>query len=106
MSSFFDRQFNCLSQPEMDLTWGFLILSLDPLSVGMPKASYEAAWLAFGGVGGERENAYRQTWGLVNVHIEPFDFVVTSEGTWFADYADSIADGDSDPFAPCACNSF
>jgi len=106
MTSFFDRQYNCLSDPEKDLTFAFLTLSLDPLSVGMPRAAYDVAWSSVGGVGGERELAYRAAFGLVDVHIEPFDFVVTTEGPWFAAYSISIGSGDSNPFGPCPCDSF
>lgn len=106
MTSFFDRQYNCLSEPEKELTWAFLLIVLDPLSPGMPKAAYEAAWATHGGVGGARETAYRRAFSLIDVHIEPFDFVVTLEGAWFNEYAGSIAVGASDPFADCPCDSF
>lgn len=106
MTSFFDRQYNCLTQPEKDLTWGFLMVVLDPLSPGMPKAAYDAAWMTAGGVGGHRENIYRETFGVVNVYIEPFDFVITTQGTWFTAYAASIGSGDSNPLAQCPCDGF
>lgn len=106
MSSFFDRQYNCLTEPEKELTWAFLMIALDPLSPGMPKAAYDAAWLAHGGVDSERENAYRAAFRLINVHIEPFDFVVSLEGAWFTNYATSIASGDSNPLGTCPCIAF
>jgi len=106
VTSFFDRQFNCLSEPEKELTWAFLLIVLDPLSPGMPLPAYEAAWTAHGGLDGPREIAYRAAFNLIDVYIEPFDFVVTLEGAWFNEYAGSIAVGASDPFASCPCDSF
>jgi hypothetical protein len=106
MTSFFDRQFNCLSAPEKELTWAFLLIALDPLSPGMPKPAYDAAWIGLGGEDGDRERAYRAAFRLINVRIEPFDFVVSLEGAWFAAYLASIASGDSNPIGPCPCDSF
>jgi len=106
MSSFFDYQFNCQPQPEMDLIWAFLTIELDPLVPGMLEEVYSLAWAGTGGVGGPREEAFRASFLLSNVHIEPFDFVVTGVGPWFAAWAESIADGESTPFASCPSLSF
>jgi len=106
VTTVFDRQFNCLTEPEQDLVWAFFMLSLDPVTPGMLESVYEAAWSGIGGVGGHRENAFANAWNVVNVHIEPFDYVISLEGAWFAAYATSIAGGHSSPFGSCPCDSF
>lgn len=106
MTSFYDRQSNCLSEPEKGLLWAFLLLRLDPLSPGMTKASYELAWASAGGVGTEREQAFWNALALTNVHIDPFDFVVTLQGVWFDGWIASIAAGESDPVAQCASDVY
>lgn len=106
MTSFFDRQTNCLTQPERQLVWGFLTIVLDPLAPGMPKPAYDAAWAGSGRYGELREVEFRAEFGLVNLEIAGIDFVVTTRPSWFRAWGDSIAAGDSDPYADCACNSF
>ena len=106
MTSFFDRQTNCLSEPERQLVWTFLLVSLDPFTPGMVQAAYDAAWLGVGGVGGARELEFRSAFTLNNVHIGEVDFVVTGVPSWFAEWAASISAGDSNPSAPCVCDSF
>lgn len=106
MTSFFDRQTNCLSEPERQLVWTFLLISLDPFTPGMVQTAYDAAWTNAGGVGGARELEFRSAFALNNVRIDPFDFIVTGVPGWFSEWATSISAGDSDPSAPCVCNSF
>lgn len=106
MTDFYGRQYNCLSEPEKGLTLAFLMLQLDPLSPGMPVAAYELAWAAAGGVGGAREVAYRHVFSLVNVPVEPFEFVITLEGAWFEAWAAAIATEETDPSAECPCTIF
>jgi len=106
LTSLFDRQYNCLTQPEKDLTWAFLTVALDPFTPGVVQAVYDAAWVSVGGVGGQRESVYREAFGLINVYIEPVDFVVSTAGSWFLAYADSIGSGDSNPIGLCPCDSF
>lgn len=106
MTSTFDRQTNCLVKPQRDLVLGFLLISLDPLTPGMLQDVYDAAWVGWGGVGGPYEIDFRAAFALYNVHIDPFDFVVSGVGVWFAAWAASLSDGESDLSAPCVCNSF
>ncbi len=106
MTSFFDYQTNCQPEPERSLIWSFLTIRLDPFSPGMPALAYDAAWLAAGGTGGEREQAFRSSFGLENVTVGEFEFVVSMVGPWFDEWAASIAVGASDPFGDCPCLSF
>lgn len=106
MKSAFDYQTNCLSQPERQLVFGFLQIVLDPLAPGMPLAAFDLAWLTAGYAAEKREEVFRGAFGLYNLQIAGIDFVATTETAWFRAWADSIALGDSDPFADCPCNSF
>lgn len=106
MTSTFDRQTNCLTEPERELVWSFLLIHLDPFAVGMPKAAYDLAWAGLGSFGERREVVFRGAFALNNVHIGELDFVVASFPAWFTAWADSISAGLSDPFAACRCDSF
>lgn len=106
MTSFFDRQTNCLTEPERELTFGFLLIHLDPFAAGMVKTAYDAAWAPLGVFGEQREEVYRATFGLHNLTIAGIDFVVAGVPAWFSAWASSISAGDSDPFASCVCDSF
>lgn len=105
MASFFDRQTNCLTQPERQLVFALGQIVDDPLAPGMPQAAYDLAWL--GVPNGElREQVFRQQFGLYNLEIAGFNFVATAQTSWFRAWFDSIAMGDSNPFADCVCDSF
>ena len=106
MTSFYDYQFNCQPEPEQSLIWAFLTIWLDPLVPGMLESVYTAAWIGTGGVGGERELAFRASFNLSNVHVDPFDFVVSGVGPWFSAWAESISSGESHPYAGCPSLSF
>lgn len=106
MTSFFDRQTNCLTEPEKQLVWTFLLISLDPFTPGMVQTAYDAAWVGAGGVGGPREVAFRAAFSLHNLTIGDVNFVVAGVPTWFTEWAASISAGDSDPSAACVCDSF
>lgn len=106
MTSFFDYQYNCQPEPEKSLIWALLTIALDPLVPGMLEAVYALSWVGAGGVGGERESAFRSSFALYNVHIDPFDFVVSAVGPWFYAWADSISEGESNPFGACPSLSF
>lgn len=106
MTSFFDYQTNCQNEPERSLIWSFLTIRLDPFSPGMPVTAYEAAWLGYGGVGSPREEAFRASFVLTNVPVDPFEFVVSMVGPWFDEWAGSIAVGESDPLGDCPCDFF
>jgi len=104
--SSFDYQTNCLTEPERQLVWSFLQVVLDPLLPGMPKAVFDLAWLTAGYAAEKREEVFRGAFGLYNVNIAEIEFVATTEGAWFRSWADSISEGDSDPFGDCPCDSF
>lgn len=106
MTSLFDYQFNCQPEPEKTLIWTFLTIELDPLVPGMVEAVYNLAWAGTGGVGGEREKAFRASFALSNVRIDPVDFVITGVGPWFQAWAASISEGTSVPFDACPSLSF
>jgi hypothetical protein len=102
----FDRQYNCLPEPEKSLTWTFLTIAMDPLVPGMLAVVYDLAWLGTGGTGGARELAYRAAFALENVSIVEVDFVITGVGTWFNDWIAAISDETANPFKPCPCDDF
>lgn len=106
MTSFFDRQTNCLTEPERQLVFGFLQVVLDPLAPGMPKAAFDLAWLTTSWGAALREENFRAAFSLHNLAIAGVDFVVTTETAWFRAWGASIADGDSYPLADCPCDSF
>lgn len=106
MTSFFDRQTNCLTEPERELVWTFLLISLDPFTPGMVKTAYDAAWAGYGVFGEKREEIFRAAFALNNVHIGEVDFVVAGVSGWFVEWAASISAGDSDPLATCVCDNF
>jgi len=106
VTSFFDRQTNCLTEPERQLVFGFLTIVLDPLAPGMPKAAFDLAWLSATWGAELREENFRAAFGLFNLTIAGIDFVATANPAWFRSWGDSIAAGDSDPFANCPCDSF
>lgn len=106
MSSFYDRQTNCLTEPERQLVWAFLLLSLDPLSPGMPVEAWDLAWSAAGYAVGERKSVIRSFLGLIDVPIGELTFVVATEASWLSGWVESIADGDSNPAGGCPCDSF
>ena len=101
MTSFFDYQYNCQPEPEKSLIWAFLTIVLDPIVPGILEPVYALAWAGTGGVGGEREAAFRASFVLTNVTIDPLEFVITGVGPWFIEWNDSIIAGDSDPFGDC-----
>jgi len=72
----------------------------------MVESVYSLAWSAAGGVGGLREEAFRASFALYNVRIDPIDWVITGVGPWFIRWADSISSGESTPFASCPSLSF
>lgn len=106
MTSIFDRQTNCYTQPERSLLISLLLCVTDPTCPGLPLAAWDAGWAPYGEYGELRQANFRAAFGLVNVHIEPFDFVVTTVPTWFQEWAGSIAVGASDPSASCPCLAF
>ena len=106
MTSAFDVQTNCLSEPERELVWTFLLISLDPLVPGMLKAVYDLAWAPLGTFGELREKAFRGSFALINLQIADVDFVVSSVPAWFTAWAASVSDGDSDPFGSCPSDGF
>jgi len=106
MTSFFDYQYNCQPEPEKSLIWTFLTLVDDPLVPGILEPVYALAWLGTGGIGGEREAAFRASFALYNLQIDPLEFVVCGVNTWLRGWAQSISDGESDPFGPCPSDGF
>jgi hypothetical protein len=106
VSSFFDYQYNCQPEPEKSLIWTFLTIVLDPLVPGMLEPVYALAWSGAGGVGGERELAFRASFHLYNLQVDPLEFVVTGAGPWFVAWNDSIIAGESDPFSDCPSLAF
>jgi hypothetical protein len=106
VTSFFDRQTNCLPSPERELVWTFLTIYLDPLVPGILVDVYNLAWAGLGEYGEYREAAFRSSFHLTNVHIIDVEFVVQGVGPWFAAWAASIEAGESAPFDPCVCDTF
>lgn len=102
----FSRQYNCLTEPEKQLTFGFLLLSLDPLTPGMPVAAYDLAWAAAGLSGSIQEAIYREAYALQNVSVGELEFVVPSAWGWFYAWAAAIADEKTNVSLPCPCDSF
>ena len=70
MTSFFDRQVNCMTQPERGLVWSMLTIVLDPLAPGMPVEAWNAAWSTATFNAAERQEWFRTGFGLVNVFID------------------------------------
>lgn len=106
MSSVFDYQTNCLTEPERELVWTFLLVSLDPFTPGVLKDVYDLAWSTASYAAEEREAAFRASFELHNVVIAEVEFVVSFTGEWFGAWADSIGVGDSDPIGDCPCDGF
>ena len=106
MTSAFDRQTNCLTEPERELVFGFLLIHLDPFTPGMLKTAYDSAWLGYGAFGEKREAVFRGAFALYNLSIGESDFVVSGVPSWFTAWANSISSGASNPSDPCPCDSF
>jgi len=102
----FSRQYNCLSAPEKELTLGFLLLSLDPLTPGMPLSIYDLAWSSAGLSDSPQEAVYREAFGLENVHVGELEFVVPTGWGWFYAWAAAIEDETTDVALPCPCDGF
>lgn len=95
------RQVNCMTSPERELVEVFRVLVFGALVNPCPRAVYDALWsTAIWGADIRRE-VFENAFGLVNLQIDGFDFVITLMPDWFVAYNEAVEAGDAPIDEPC-----
>lgn len=103
---FYERQVNCLPNPERSLVEAFRVLVFGLLVNPMPLVVYDAFWLTASWGEGVRRDEFEAAFSLIIVTIDEIGFVVTLIPEWFIAYNEAIEDGEASVLAPCPCDAF
>jgi len=102
----YDRQVNCLTNPERYLVEAFRVLVFGALVNPMPQAVYDAFWTTATWGEALRRGAFENAFSLVMVTIDDVGFVVTLNPEWFVAYNEAVEEGELSITDPCPCDSF
>jgi len=103
---FFERQVNCLTNPERLLVEAFRLLVFGALVNPMPKTVYDAVWST--ATWGEelRRQSFEVSFALIMVPIDEIEFVMTLIPEWFIAYNEAVEAGEVSITASCPCDGF
>mgnify|MGYP006380929861 CR=1 FL=1 len=103
---FYERQVNCLTQPERSIVEVFRVLVFGLMVNPCPKSIYDTLWsTATWGIE-QRKEVFERAFELVIVTIDDFEFVVTLLPLWFIAYNEAVEAGEVVITDPCPCVDF
>jgi len=102
----YNRQVNCLTNPERYLVEAFRVLVFGVMVNPMPEAVYDAFWATATWGESLRREVFEEAFSLVMVTIDDVGFVVTLNPDWFIAYNEAVEEGEVSITDPCPCDAF
>lgn len=96
----------CYQEPEKSLLEAFRLLVFGSMVNPMPKPVYDLLWEGATHAATERREWFEGVFGLINVPIDDFEFVLTLYPEWFIGYNEAVESGEVSPLSSCPCADF
>jgi len=103
---FYERQINCLTEPERSLVELFRLTFAATPPYTIPAAVYDVAWLAATWGEDARRAVFEDAFSLTMFDIGGVGFVSSLNWGWFEDYNYAVISGAVSITAECPCTSF
>jgi len=103
---FYERQINCLTEPERSLVELFRLTFAATPPYTLPEAVYDLFWLVAGDAADVRKAVFETEFSIVMVSIGEIGFVSALNWAWFEGYNYAVLSGAVSITAPCPCISF